>query len=428
MSNRTKGKKSGKPYAGFPLFVHPSGGKGGRWCRKARIPQPDGTTKLRWFYFGHVENDPEGKAALEQYQRDWPYLKDGRTPPPVDTRDGVTLGTLCDVFLHTKKARVDSGERSPRSLRDYFRACATLVEHFGAERRIGDLRPHDFRALRSALASRGWSIVTLKNEITRIRAIFEFANDEDEGLVDRPIAYKKALARPEAGLLRKARHDAGSKMFEAEELRRIIDSARQPLKAMVLLAINCGFGNTDVASLPMSALDLDGGWVDFPRPKTHVPRRVPLWGETVDALREALGKRPSAKDRGDFELVFVTQQGRRFVRTQEKIAEHDGQVADLGGSIIPIDALTQRFARLMKRLKLDGGRGFYSIRHAFETIGGESKDQVAVNAIMGHVDASMAGQYRERISDDRLRAVVETVRAWLWPAEGERSERDEARE
>jgi hypothetical protein len=34
---------------------------------------------------------------------------------------------------------------------------------------------------------------------------------------------------------------------------------------------------------------------------------------------------------------------------------------------------------------------------------------------MGHADPSMGGHYRERIDDNRLHAVVEHVRAWLWP-------------
>ena len=37
----------------------------------------------------------------------------------------------------------------------------------------------------------------------------------------------------------------------------------------------------------------------------------------------------------------------------------------------------------------------------FRTVGDEAKDQVAVNAMMGHADDSMAAAYRERISDDR---------------------------
>jgi len=50
-----------------------------------------------------------------------------------------------------------------------------------------------------------------------------------------------------------------------------------------------------------------------------------------------------------------------------------------------------------------------------ETIGGGSRDQIAVNAIMGHADESMAGVYRERIDDERLIAVSNHVRHWLWP-------------
>jgi hypothetical protein len=47
----------------------------------------------------------------------------------------------------------------------------------------------------------------------------------------------------------------------------------------------------------------------------------------------------------------------------------------------------------------------------FEAEGGEARDQVAVDAIKGHVDPSMRAQHRERISDERLQAVTEHVRA-----------------
>jgi integrase len=61
------------------------------------------------------------------------------------------------------------------------------------------------------------------------------------------------------------------------------------------------------------------------------------------------------------------------------------------------------------------GLGFYALRHTFETIAGGSRDQVAVNFIMGHVDESMAAEYREEIEDERLIAVTNHVRAWLYP-------------
>jgi hypothetical protein len=47
-------------------------------------------------------------------------------------------------------------------------------------------------------------------------------------------------------------------------------------------------------------------------------------------------------------------------------------------------------------------------------LGGDSRDQVAVNAIMGHDEESMASVYREGISDKRLKTVADHVRNWLF--------------
>ena len=84
---------------------------------------------------------------------------------------------------------------------------------------------------------------------------------------------------------------------------------------MVLVGINCGFGNSDCATLPKSALDLKGGWVNFPRGKTGVNRRCPLWPETVAAIRQALEARPTPKSSQDRGLVFLTPTGLRWVAT-----------------------------------------------------------------------------------------------------------------
>jgi integrase len=80
-----------------------------------------------------------------------------------------------------------------------------------------------------------------------------------------------------------------------------------------------------------------------------------------------------------------------------------------------MDLVGRQFGKVLKKLDINGKRGFYALRHGFETIGGESRDQVAVNAIMGHVDNSMSGVYRERISNERLRSVTDVIRCWLWP-------------
>ena len=78
-----------------------------------------------------------------------------------------------------------------------------------------------------------------------------------------------------------------------------------------------------------------------------------------------------------------------------------------------VDRVTDAMGTLLSKLGLARrGHTFYAIRHTFETIGGDSRDQVAVDAIMGHSRDDMASVYRERIGDERFLAVAEHVRQW----------------
>ena len=197
------------------------------------------------------------------------------------------------------------------------------------------------------------------------------------------------------------REQHGPKMFEAAEVRALLGNAKQPLKAMILLAINGGFGNADLAALPLSALDLEGGWCNFSRVKTRVRRRTWLWPETVAAIREWIPWRPKPKDKADADLLFVTRRGRRWVR--------------LGDTGAPADDVSRAFDGLTRRLNMKRpGRSFYALRHTFETVAGETLDQIAVDVCMGHKVKGMAGEYIERLGDPRLQAVAEHVRQWLY--------------
>ena len=274
---------------------------------------------------------------------------------------------------------------------------------FGANRLVEDLRTADFGRLRNRIAERG-GLVYLDNQINRSRIVFRYA--EDNGLIAKRIVFGEEFRRPKRSAMRRHRQQKeqihGKRMYEAAEIRRMLDAAPVHLKAMIILAVNCGFGNADCGSLPISALNLDGGWLDFPRPKTGVERRCTLWPETVEAIRRSLENRPEPEDDGVARLVFVTKYGGAW---------HTDSVGS---------AISSEFAKLVKKIDKEAagradqhgqqppakvyrkGIGFYGLRHTFETIGGESRDQVAVNHIMGHADNSMSAVYRERISDQRL--------------------------
>ncbi|QJW92583.1 hypothetical protein FTUN_0080 [Frigoriglobus tundricola] len=51
------------------------------------------------------------------------------------------------------------------------------------------------------------------------------------------------------------------------------------------------------------------GEIDFPRPKTDIARRCPLWPETVAALRAGWATRPKPCDFSECGRVCLTARG-----------------------------------------------------------------------------------------------------------------------
>lgn len=390
--------KPAKPYPDFPLFPHATR----RWAKKIRG---------KMHYFGPWE-DPDGSLRKYQEQRDDLYA--GRKPRAKD--DGLTLRDLVNRFLTHKRHRADAGEITERTFGEYHATCELLLGAFGRDRAVSDLRPDDFEQLRAKLAAK-WGPVTLGNAIQRVRSVFRYADTED--LIERPVRFGAAFARPSKKTIRLERARKGPRMFEAAELRKMIDAAGPPLKAMLLLGINAGYGNADCGTLPLAALDLDGGWANYHRPKTGITRRCPLWPETVKALREAVARRPEPKDPADAGLVFLTKYGRSWAKKTGAIREDDKPTP-------PDNPVSKETRKLLKALGINGHRNFYALRHTLETVGGEAKDQIAVDALMGHIREDMGTVYREKVSDDRLKAVTDHVRAWLFPPKKGRMRRSGA--
>jgi integrase len=378
-----KGRPS-KPYPEFPLFPHATG----RWAKKIRG---------RLHYFGKWQGvtDDGWQAALDLYQQQSDDLHAGRAPRAPDV-DGPTLRELANRFLTAKTRLRDSGDIAARTFDDYYVACERTIKFFGAHRFVTDITAEDFSAFRADI-SKTRGPVALGNDITRVRIMFKWGYDS--GLLDRPIRYGQDFKKPSRATLRKTRAIRGSRVFAGEQIRKMLAEASLPMQAMIHLGINCGFGNQDCATLPFTALDLSGRWLDHPRPKTGIQRRCPLWPETVEALKAAIAERPRAKDEATAKLVFVTSRCKSWAKDEDD------------------NPISKETAKILKGMGIHRpGLNFYALRHTFETVAGESRDQVAVNAIMGHAPAAndMASVYRERISDERLRAVTDFVRTWLF--------------
>ncbi|MEX1095245.1 MAG: tyrosine-type recombinase/integrase [Planctomycetales bacterium] len=437
-SRRSKAASSRpeKPYPDFPLYAHPLG----YWTKKIR-------GKLH--HFGRWAKVVDGKLTPTPYEEGWQKaltvykakvddlhsgrLSRGGVVVPTPAQEGLTVKALCDRFYSSKLRAVEAGELSPRSLQEYDQTCARMVKSFGRDRLVVDLVADDFEHYRAKI-TKPWGPVRVGNEVGRVRTVFKYGYES--GLIDRPMRFGPTFVKPSRSVMRKHRAKGGKRLLGVEELWTILDAlagkevsldgidpetgepkkvkrkADPVIRAAVLLGLNCGYGNTDVADLSTSALDLDGGWIDFPRPKTGIERRCPLWPETVAALRRAIEVRPTPRQKEDADCVFLTARRERLVRPTGKART---------------DAVAVRFGALLRSLGINGrkGLGFYTLRHVFRTVADGALDRVAIDLMMGHADPSMGAVYREHIDDARLVAVSDLVRAWLF-GEAEKAEGGEA--
>lgn len=364
-----------KPYPEFPLFAHLSG----QWCKKIK-------GKMR--YFG-VWADPD--AALKTYLDEVDDLHAGRDPSRTDQ---ATVADACNSYLESSLIDVEAGKIRQATWDERLATCQMMTKTLGRLVALESLTPADFDKLRLHL-SKTCGPTRFTNEVHRVRSVLKYAFET--GLVSRPVLVGPKFKGASKAERRKEKNSRPSRMFTADQCCQLIDAAPQPLKTFILLGLNCGFGNKDIADLPCSAIDLEKGWINYPRPKTHVDRKCPLWPATIQALRQCLENRKDPIDPTHLHLAFLTAQ-RRPWRNMEN----------------GTDSIGLAFGKLLRKLGMkQDGVNFYALRHCFQTIGESGGDQLAVKQIMGHVDESISATYREAVHEPRLQAVALLVRKWL---------------
>ncbi|MDP6558055.1 MAG: site-specific integrase [Pirellulaceae bacterium] len=371
-------KKPSKPYDDFPLYAHNCG----QWAKKIR-----GNTR----YFGRFKHGWE--AALKRFDKEKHALYAGHTPS--QTTDELILEGACNWFIGAKMQIAESGDLSQRTLADYRITCQSVLGHFDRKRPVTSLTVADFESLRAALAAK-YGPVRLSREITQVKMLFKYCHEA--GHLEHPVKFGPLFKKPSAKILRAHRTNGPAKLFLPGGILQLVGSAGPTMSAMVWLGINAGYGNHDCGLLEFRHLDLTDGWITAPRHKTGIGRRAKLWPETIKAIEQAIAARPETDDEAIDNLVFVTKRRRSWYKTTRD------------------NPVSKEFRKLLDQTGLyQEGRTFYALRHTFATVAGESRDQVAVNHIMGHAPAAsdMVSVYRESISDERLEAVAQHVREWL---------------
>ncbi len=380
VANSSQKSKAKRPRKAETLSFH----KGrGYWYK---------TIRGRRRYFLSLDEDPTGQKSLEQ----WFACKDDPFGEPKRVQVGdCTLLDICNAFCQFKKDRVESGELSQRMFDEYLANCELILTVLDKHCIAQNIDSTDLGRIRNELSKR-YGVNGLAKRVQQTRSMFKWAYDSC--MLDRPLRYGQSFSKPNAKAMRQHRLERGAMDFTADEIRRMLKVATPITRAMILLGLQGGLGNSDIADLPLKAIDLKSGWLDYPRAKTATHRRIPLWPETIAALKTVIETRPKTGSK----MLFLSVRGNDFTddaRTGQRV--------------------TGYFRQTLKKIGIQDGRGFYSLRRTFQTQAEESGDIVAVQAIMGHIpsERDMSARYRQRISDARLQAAAEVVRQWLLPIE-----------
>ena len=271
-----------------------------------------------------------------------------------------TVEDLCNTFMESRQARMEAGELGRRSLDDYHNTVKRLAKFLGKKRMLKTLGPKDFSALKKKYCE-SWGAVTVKNEINRVKVILKYAVDME--LVDRAINTGPDFRRPSTKALRLHRKSKPKKFLEAEEIHAVLGVADVHFRAMILLGINAAYNNKDCGLLERSWIDFDRQWLSRHRNKTAVDREAYLWPETTDALLTSLSKRKEPKSEEHRDLVFITKFGSSWSKESND------------------NPVSKRMRILLDKVGVRrDGVNFGSLRHTFQTIAGDSRDQVAVTA------------------------------------------------
>ncbi len=362
--NRHRKQRSDK----FPLTLHPTG----QYCKKIR-------GKIH--YFG-----AEKRKALERYYEQAADLHKGQEVKP-HSKGSLSIKTLCNLYLDFQFSRVDSGDLTERYYADQIKSLRLFGKFVGLNSTVDDIETLDLQKYRTSLMKKYNSPSGVNLNIAIMKAMFHWAK-KNEILTHIPnidaISKVKALHKEK-------------QTFTPKQIHLLIKSSSKQLQAMILLGLNCGFGSTDCANLKWEHIDFNSSRIKMPRQKTGISRDLPLWKETLMAIK-------SLRKRG--ELIFYTKKGNPWVRTIKTITK-DGQI-----KYSRYDAVSAAFSNLLKKanIRTEKGVGFYTLRRTAATLAARSGDPFAVQKLLGHADLKMATTYVQDVSKQTDRVINNTRR------------------
>lgn len=328
--------------------------------------------KWRVVYLGKVG----GPAALRRAEKAWELKVAENAQKVVHDPTSISIADAIDDF-YSSRLRADISEQNVREYKRLCKIAYDALKPYSVAAK--DLTPKHYELVEAAIRAKypDMAPTTTKTRFAMVRAIFHWIGTNRTG---KEPWFGEALKKPSKRTIRiyqqKKQDEEGRKYFEPCEIRKMLDldGIHPKYRAAILLGVNCGIYESDLIEMERS--HITGSILENIRPKTGEYRRAYLWTETLEAI----------EDLGDG----------WFPRCHGWLANY-------------FSDNVQKPAGVYRR-----GRAFSALRHCFFTHA-EPIDPLAARLFMGHVAADeVAAAYREGLRDERLIAVADGVRRWLF--------------
>ena len=239
-------------------------------------------------------------AAVERYHRlNLPDPEPERpiAPPP------LTVKELANRFIATQRANWQNPQVTLRCYREWVGRF--LEDH--PRLLASELTVEMFAAWKLGLRARGYAAETINHYLNTVRAMFAFAEQTGSFSIGLPCQSGSRTndGHPMVG--------PGRPLYTPSEVQSLLRTADPQMRAMILLALNCGFGPKDLRDLTWG--HFEGDRVTLPRSKTGICQDVPVMGghrqrfgaRQVGPCRPRPPEQPSGgKVRSDGGHTFIT--------------------------------------------------------------------------------------------------------------------------
>lgn len=252
----------------------------------------------------------------------------------------ITVKDLANRFLVAQQANWRNPETTLIAYKDWLGRF--LKDH--PRLKAADFTVEKFAIWKLSLKRRDYSCESINHYLGAVRAMFAFA--EETSIIQQAPKLKRIRneTRPKAGSIDKPLYTLG-------DIFKLLKSADPQLEAMLMLALNCGFGPKDIRDLTWD--HIEGERVTLPRSKTGVCQTYLLWPE----IRRLLN-------------VIRLERAKLIARMRKRRVEH----CDNGHVFMTRfwrpwgkDAIAEQFRKLCKKAGVPC-YGFYRLRHCASTV------------------------------------------------------------